>query len=81
MITSPHVNGHYPETRGMLRSLNDTHLGCIAPLVIPQQGSLDQVSVRQVYTETKCVCVYRTSVIRTFMKFPGGTFVRHLFGT
>ena len=41
----------------MLRSLNDTHLGGIAPLLIPQQGSLDQVSVRQGYTETKCVCV------------------------
>ena len=40
----------------MLPSLNDTHLGCIAPLLIPQQGSLDQVSVRQGYTETKCVC-------------------------
>ena len=55
VITSPHVNGHYPGTRGMLDILNDTHLGCIAPLVIPQQGSLDQVSARQVYTETKCL--------------------------
>jgi len=67
----------------MLRSLNDTHLGGIAPLLIPQQGSLDQVSVRQGYTETKCVCVcvFCTSVNRTFTEFSGGTFVRHLFGT
>jgi hypothetical protein len=55
VITSPHVNGHYPGTRGVLRSLNDTHLGSIASLVIPKQESLDHVCARQGYPETKSV--------------------------
>ena len=63
----------------MLRSLNDALLRCIAPLVNPQQGSSEQASAREVYTQTKSV--FRKIVNRVFLKCPDGTFVLHLLGT